>query len=186
MSFHINKSLIVSLLITFGMILVGCADPEDDHEESQDAHVCEHLVDGPSASLTAMAALEDALDAVNADNSYRVQAQLHTRYDVTFPADTTGSYSGYIPYLPIVGDGDYVLYADAAVNITILNHSEDNAVVTPETVMDHSDDCPSVAFKGIYHLHSEDVYLIQVTGAPDALIGMLFPAFQGEDDDHDH
>lgn len=182
----INKFVVLfgfSIFLAFA--ITACDQPEEEHEESQDDHVCEHLVDGPSADLNALSDMATAIDSLNMNDSYRVQAILHTRYDVALLADSLGGYYGWIAYQPVAGDGDYTLYMDKYIDVTIVN-SEDSAVVTPESVIDHSDHCSSVAYKGIYHLHGEDTYYISMESDTESLVSMLIPKTEENEDDHDH
>ncbi len=182
----ISLNIFTLILISSFLVFPGCEDNDDHHaEESQDEHVCEHLADGPIATLTASTTAEAAIAALNSDNNYRIQAQLHTRYDITFLQDSTMNYSGYIPYLPIDGDGDYLLYLDTDATVALLNHSEGFEEVEAENSADHSDDCELVHLKNTFHLHADDEYVIHVlTASPDP-VGMLFPKHSGEDEcDH--
>gem|GEM_PF-2123574 len=180
------RYMVLTVLLASGLIFMGCEEAEDEHTESQDEHICEHLMDGPVATLEASNSIEDAMGTLSTDSNYRVQALLHTRFDVSFPLDTNGTYSGYIPYLPIGGDGDYILYLNQSVDITLINHSEGDEVVEAESSSDHSDDCSAVAYRGVYHLHGPDEYVLYVSGAAMETIGMLFVPSSDEDEEHDH
>lgn len=174
----------LTAILIFSFALLGCEPDDDHHDEGQDDHVCEHLLDGPVATLTATADIATAADLLANDANYRVQALQHTRYDVTFLIDSLGSYGGYIPYLPVAGDGDYVLYLNESATIELLNMSDGNVLVSAENVEDHSDDCDLVAYRAIYHLHDTDEYVIHIRDASSEVVGMLFPDL--EEDDHDH
>ncbi|MBC8190770.1 MAG: hypothetical protein H8E18_00155 [FCB group bacterium] len=183
---YTNKYRILTLILTiFAFTIIGC-DESEEHEESQDEHVCEHFLYGPEVEMTASADYQSAIDNYNADATYLVQYELHTRYDVMLLADTSGHYYGHVPYRPISDEGDYILYMDQAVDVTIRN-TEDGSVVVAEETEDHSDDCAAVTYKGVYHLHADDTYVLSFDDLHESTIGMLFPKAADEDeDDHDH
>lgn len=174
--------IFVIITITLGLTLLGC-DQSVEPEETQDMHICEHLTYGPETSLTASADYQSAINKLNSDSTYLVQYQLHTRYDIALLVDNTGHYYGHTPYRPVADDGDYILYMDQAVDVTIRN-VEDGSVVTAEETYDHSDDCAAVAYKGYYHFHAEDTYILSFEDLHESKIGMLFP--EAEDEGHDH
>jgi hypothetical protein len=180
------RFMALAVLLASGLIFTGCEETEDKYTESQDEHICEHLEYGPVATLDASTSIADAMSALSSDSNFRVQALLHTRFDVIFPMDTNNTYSGYVPYLPIGGDGDYILYLNQAVDVRVINHSEADAMVEAESSSDHSEDCEAVRFRGMYHLHDTDEYVLYVSGAEMETIGMIFVPSTEEDEEHDH
>jgi len=182
---YINKLRILTIILTvLAFTIMGCEEAEE-HEESQDEHVCEHLLDGPVVSMDASPDYQSAIDSLGSDATYRIQVQLHSRYDLELIEGPDGHFYGHIPYQPIADEGDYILYMDQNVAVTIRN-TEDDSVVEAEETYDHSDDCATVAYKGVYHLHAGDTYILSFDDLHESTIGMLFPAAAEEDDDHDH
>lgn len=177
-----NIYTIIPLLLIYLFILPGC-DQSEMEEETQDEHVCEHLTAGPEIGIDALADLQSALDSLALDPNFRIQAQLHTRYDIQLLPDAAEGFSGYVPYKPVADEGDYILYMNQSVNFLLLN-ATDNSTVLPETVFDHSDYCNDVAYKGIFHLDSAITYALSFENSSEAIIGVLFP--KASDDDHDH
>lgn len=184
MLYNYKRTILSVTLIILSFVLIAC-DQSEELEESQDMHVCEHLVAGPSISMAASADYESAMDSLMRDSTYLVQYQMHIRYDVALLADSMGHYYGHVPYRPIAGEGDYILYLDQSVDVTIRN-AEDASLVTPEESFDHSDDCAAVAYKGLYHLHENDTYILSFEDFHASTVGMLFPMSAEEDEDHDH
>jgi len=179
-----NKFKILTVILTiFALTMIGC-DESEVHEESQDEHICEHFMYGPEVEMTASADYQSAIDNLNSDSTYLVGYELHTLYDIALLADSTGNHYGHVPYRPIADEGDYILYMDQAADVTIRN-TEDGSVVMAEETEDHSDDCAAVAYKGVYHLHAEDTYILSFDDFHESTIGMLFPMAEDEDD-HDH
>lgn len=172
------------VIIVLVFAVSGCVQNEEE-EESQDAHVCEHLTYGPSIALQASPYFQAALDSLIIVDSYRVQAQLHTRYDVELTTTSGNSYAGYIPYKPIGDEGDYLLYLDHSADVTLLNGG-DSTIVQPEAVYGRSDDCATIAFKAVFHLEVENTYLLAFENSSESVIGILFPMSIEQNEDHDH
>lgn len=182
----LNKKiyLLAGILLFLVFTIAGC-DQSEEEEESQDAHVCEHLTYGPSVAIQASSSFQSAKDSIDQDDAYRIQAQLHTRYDLALIESQPGHYYGHIPYNPIADEGDYILYMDQAETVTISN-SEDSSLVAAEELYDHSEDCAAVAYKGIYHLHAEDTYILSFQDSHSSSVGVLFLMAEEADEDHDH
>ncbi len=180
---NVTGFMILSILI----FSTGGCDLSDEPIESQDEHVCEHLIDGPAWVMEASQSPTQAIDSLMADPGYRVQAQEHTRYDVTLLSDSTGgTYSGYVPYQPVAEDGDYVLYMDESVACVMINYSNKEAVVVPESQFESSVDCDVIASKAIYHLDTDMTYLLHYSAVTEPVVGILLPACSEADDDHEH
>jgi hypothetical protein len=178
----IRKIHFVSVfMLIFSSGYISC-DATEEQEEVQDEHVCEHLAGGPALSIAASPDMQTALSALAADETYRIQAVLHTRFDIELIQDSTLLYHGIVPYIPIAGTGDYYLYLDKAASVQILN-VVDSTVIVPEEVTDQSDYCESVNFKGLYELNAEATYLLSFTDNIDPIIGAVFVAAE-DDDDH--
>ena len=171
--------IMLALMSIFAFL--GC-DSSEEIEEVQDEHICEHLSDGPAISITATETEDAAISALAADDSYRIQAVLHTRYDIELRQDTTLLFFGYIPYKPIDGTGDYLLYLDKTANVQLIN-LQDSVVVIPESVTDHSDYCETVKFKALYELNQANTYLLYFVDNIDSSIGAVFVAAE---DEHEH
>lgn len=182
---YINKiRVFTAFMIILAFSLVAC-DTTEDEEESQDMHVCEHLADGPAVAIHASSNLQSAIDSLSSDAVYRIQAQLHTRYDVELILGQDGHYYGHVPYIPIADEGDYILYMDDAIDVSLYN-TEDSSHVSAEETYDHSDDCADVAYKAVYHLHENDTYILSFRDSHESSVGMLFPMAEEADEDHDH
>lgn len=182
------KSLLFLLLSLSIFVFVGCSEDDDDHhEESQDAHVCEHLTDGPDVDVDAAASIGDAITQADNDHETIIQHVLHTRYDVSLPESAPGTYTGFVVYEPVGEDGDYIIYMDADVSITVYDHTDGDVVIAAEDEEDHSDDCVLVAYKGIYEFHADHRYVIQLGPTTDhPTVSIVIPAMEESDHDHDH
>ena len=185
-----KSSSLLNLFVTLSFIVAlsafqSCTETDPD-VESQDEHVCEHLMDGPSIAMTAAPDLVSALDSLQNATSYRVQHVMHTRYDVSLPRLNDSLYRGFVPYLPVAEDGDYVLYADADLELVILDHTNGDTVIPAEIAWDHSDDCLVVRYKAIYELLASHTYLIQISDSTRDHVGIVFPALLDNADEHDH
>lgn len=178
--------LLLILILSYGIVFIGCDDTEE-HEEHQDEHVCEHLLESEGVAIDAVADAQTAVDSLASDDSYRIQAQDHIRYDLTLMQDTTQLYYGFVPYKPIDGDGEYILYLDTEANVELINFTESTTVV-PEEVTDHSDYCGEIHHKAVYDLHEEDTYVLSFYETIDSSVGVVFVIAEDHDDheDHDH
>ena len=175
--------LLLIFSLSCGVLFVGC-DTTEEHDEDQDEHVCEHLVESAGVAIDATADAQTAVDSLASDDSYRIQAQDHIRYDLSLMQDTTQLYYGFIPFKPADGDGDYILYLDSEANGELINFTE-SSVVVPEEVTDHSEYCDAVSFKAVYELHAEDTYVLSFYDTIDSSVGVVFvKAEDHEDDDH--
>jgi hypothetical protein len=178
--------LSVSLILT----LSSCADdPAAPEEETQDEHVCEHLLEGPAYSLSLFTSKSAALDAATANAENLLQNRLHTRYDLTLPQDGD-KYEGWLAYKPLnpaAGDGDFVLYStksNSDVQITIQPSDAEN-LIAPEHIWDHSDDCELIRYKALYPLEAAKTYVLHFQSESHASVSVLLPRYTGEED-HDH
>jgi len=179
-----HKLFVFVLLFTFSLFLIQCAETEEV-EESQDEHVCEHLMDGPAISLMTSPSFEAALTAYGNGDMDLIQAQLHTRYDLELAMDTLAqTYSGYAVYQPVSETGDYVLYADAAAGFQLYTSGDPTTVVVAESTSDHSEDCESILVKNIYELDADSLYVLEISHASLDVVGVLFPMLS--DDAHEH
>lgn len=180
-----NQYIKISIIFLALAFAFTSCDNSEEPEETQDEHVCEHLMDGPAIAIDASVDAQTAADSLSANDAYRIQAQLHTRYDVELLEATNGTFYGSVPYKPISDEGDYIVYADKDAIVLVYNVDEsENAAA--EEVYDHSDHCDLVAYKGIYHLHSEDTYVVSFENVSTSTIGVLIPKAADSDEDHDH
>jgi len=168
-------------------LLLSCTE-EEIHSENQDEHVCEHLLYGPAKDLQSSESAAEALAALQSDPSALLQYFEHTRYDISLHCDSSGC-SGWIPYIPmgVSGqDGDYVLYSDAPVAVTIYLSNDLSTAIPLEMSTDHSDDCDAVSLKSVYELEAGQTYLLRLQ-SEDSVPALVFPALiESDDDDHDH
>ncbi len=181
------KNIFIYFTAASLFVFSGCAEDDDDTaEESQDQHVCEHFINGPDADVNAAASIDDAVAQAAADPETVIMHVLHTRYDVTLPETTPGSYTGFVVYDPIAEDGDYVIYMDANIAITVYDHTNADSIIEAEDVHDHSDDCAPVAYKGIFEFLAGHRYVIKL-GPTDSYptVSMIIPPLS-EESDHDH
>ncbi|MEA3286521.1 MAG: hypothetical protein U9Q77_04010 [Candidatus Marinimicrobia bacterium] len=181
---HVSKKHFIIATILISLLSTFACDQTEEIVESQDTHVCEHLMDGPSIDLLTVTSLSQAIDSLDADDEYRVQAQLHTRYDLELLEDSTGLFSGMIPYTPVGGSADHILYMNQAVEVSVLNAASNEALIAHE-VMDHSDDCDEIAYKGIFELDQDVTYVLSFHQVSTSSVSVLFPLYDG-DSDHDH
>lgn len=182
----LKKRSYISLLLltlTYSIAFIGCDDTEE-HEEVQDEHVCEHLIETASIAVEAVANAQAAMDSLSNDDSYRIQTQDHIRFDLSLIQDSTLLHYGYVPYIPIDGDGDYFLYLDREANVELINVTESSTVM-PEEEMDHSDYCDAIHYRGLYELHTEDAYVLSFYDTIDSSVGILFVKAEDHDEDHE-
>lgn len=145
-----------SLLSMFLVVAVtACADDvggkkDDSHDDGEIAHACAHMEEGPSQSMTAGDALEDAPSLNDA----------HTRYDVTFVSFESDQ-GGYVAFTPDTA-GDFRLYlsADVAFELRELHGDHLHGAVTPESTEDHGDACAAIALSYMFELEAETYVLV--------------------------
>ena len=167
------------------LLFAGSCAEEETHEESQDSHVCEHLIYGPAAELQTFATAEEALQALQADETARVQYHLHTRYDLQLLCSGSGC-EGYVAYLPEGDEGilqDYVFYASSDPVLTVYPAEDLQTPVPAEYMEDHSEDCDLIRMRSVYPLNSSSIYILHIT-SEDSMVSAVFPALL--EDEHDH
>lgn len=159
------------LMIAF--VLAGAVACGDDHDHDENNHdhnnheeggaeeeACEHMVDGPFASVTATA---DSTDAPSI-------AIEHTRVNVELVDDGNGEYSGFVTFP--AGEATEVLFfmsSDVPVAIT---DSTGNALAAEETG-GASDMCPTdVLASAVYDLEV-GTYTIQIGPTSETEIGIV-------------
>jgi hypothetical protein len=101
--------------------LALCAACGDEHAETPADDGCEHMINGPSAALTAIAEPEgDAPDMV----------EHHVRYDITLAGDAA-PYGGHVDLI-MDEQGEYVIFLSPGVPLTLLDSSGED--VPPEVI----------------------------------------------------
>lgn len=115
------KKLLAACLLSTAL-LVGCSG----EEESADTEGCEHLQNGPAATVTASATATGA-PAVNND---------HKRYDVTL-VDVSGQKGGSVTFAASEA-ADYVFFLGANVGFSVAN-ANGQAVAIEESATSSSE-----------------------------------------------
>jgi hypothetical protein len=158
-------------------VFSGCSEKNVTEEENLDTHVCEHLENGPAANVTAAADIDTALQAAQDDPSTIIQHVLHTRYDVSLPAVDRDTFEGYVTYIPIAADGEYAVYLDSGIPVTVFDTTADNDVIEADDIVNSSTDCALIEYKGIFTFLESHVYVIRL-GPSDTCpnVSMLIPA----------
>ena len=184
-----KRFAIFILTLTLVLFYSCSSDPAKPEEETQDVHVCGHLLEGPAYSINAFSSKQAALDAATANAENLLQNRLHTRYDLSLPQNGD-NYEGWLAYKPIkpeAGDGDFVLYSTKShseMQITI-QPSDAETLIAPEHIWDHSDDCELVKFKAVYPLEAAKTYVLHFQSETHTSVSVLLPRYAGEED-HDH
>ncbi len=117
----------VTWVLALQAVVWGCGPAP---KPTADEEACEHLKNGPAASVTATAASSGA-PAIKSD---------HKRYDVTF-VDITGGKGGYVTYAA-AEKGDYLFFFDRAAPVKFFDGS--NKEVAPERSESSSTSCAEV------------------------------------------
>ncbi len=95
----------------------------------------------------------------------------HTRFDVTLPADVSGSYAGYVRFLA-PAKGAYLVVANASTPVQLVDSA--GAEVTPTSAAA----TPACSAAKVQLAVNLDVatYLVKLGPAPQAKVGLLFEA----------
>jgi hypothetical protein len=160
--FRLNLPVAFSVL---ALALASCAtDEHDDHANATpESEACEHLAGTASKAVT-------ALTVADADKLADVSTA-HTRFDVTLPADASGTYAGYVKFLAPT-KGDYLLVANAAVPLQVID-SAGVAVVPTSTTSTGA--CSAVATQLVLPL-GVATYRVKIGPHSKATVGLLFEA----------
>jgi hypothetical protein len=143
--------------------MAACDAHDHEGEETPEAEACEHLVDGPAQAVDAKA---DPKTSDLADVS-----KSHTRFDVTLPADASGTYGGYVRFLA-PAKGGYLVVANASTPLQVIDSA--GAEVTPTSAAA----TPACSAAKVQLGLNLDVatYLVKLGPAPQAKVGLLFEA----------
>lgn len=145
--------------------LASCAtDEHDTHPaETPESEACEHLAGTASKSVAALAVADAAqLADVSA---------VHTRFDVTLPADASGTYAGYVKFLA-PAKGDYLLVANATVPLQVIDSA---GITVPPSSTSSTGACSAVATQLVLPLHVA-TYRVKIGPHSKASLGLLFEA----------
>ena len=144
--------------------LLGCAaEPAPVAADDPAAEACEHLTDGPAQAVVAKTT---SVAAELADVS-----KSHTRFDVTLPADASGTYAGYVKFLAPTAGG-YLLVANALVPMQVLD-SGGSALVPVSTVVASA--CPAAKTQ-LELMFGISTYRVKIGPISQAVVGLLFEA----------
>ena len=124
------KKLLSACLLS-SALLVGCGGEKNE----ADVEGCEHLQEGPAASVSATASASGA-PAVSND---------HKRYDISLPAGSGGNNVGSVSFAAAEAS-DYVFFLGSNVTLKVTNASGE--AVTFEESATSSTECTNV--KGRY------------------------------------
>ncbi len=145
--------------------LASCAtDEHDDHANATpESEACEHLAGTASKAVA-------ALTVADADQLADVSTA-HTRFDVTLPADASGTYAGYVKFLAPT-KGDYLLVANAAVPLQVIDSA---GVSVAPTSTSSTGACSAVATQLVLPL-GVATYRVKIGPHSKATVGLLFEA----------
>ena len=99
----------ITYWMTASLVLLAAACGGEDIEATPEEDACEHMIEGPSQSLTAA--------ALDATSDIPVIDEEHVRFDITL-ADIDGTNAGKVD-LAIDEAGDHVLFLNAAVSLSV-------------------------------------------------------------------
>lgn len=146
------------------LCLLACAEDAAPHaDDDPAAEACEHLAEGPAQAVSAKTT---DVAAELADVSKR-----HTRFDVTLPADVSGTYAGYVKFLAPAA-GSYLLVANATVPLQVLDSTGLAVAPTAQTSVGV---CPAVKTQLVYPL-GVATYRVKIGPHSQPLVGLLFEA----------
>lgn len=154
---------LVSLLVA-ATALPHCVDEAAaPAAEDPAAEACEHLAAGPAQAVTAKS-VDTAAELADVSKS-------HTRFDVTLPADASGTYAGYVKF-PAPAAGSYLLVADAAAPLQLLDSA--GKVIAP-TAQTTAGACSAVKTQLELPL-AVATYRVKIGPYAKPLVGLLFEA----------
>lgn len=146
-----------------------------ENEESLDAHVCEHLENGPSNAIT-------AIDTADIGTAPVIGVADHHRYDVTLLSDAS-DYSGWAKF-SVDEEGHHFIYLSEAVTITVYE-PDGSTEVTAEYEHDHSQDCALIHGKYEFHLEI-GTYFIFFEPAAENQVNVVIAKDHHDHDHHEH
>jgi hypothetical protein len=153
-----------SAVLLSSALLVACGE---EAEETADTEACEHLKEGPTSPVTAVAT--GMGPAVSND---------HRRYDITL-VDVTGGKGGSVSFAAAEGI-DYILFTGADVPVTVKNSG--GTAVNPEASATSSSECTEVKGRFTYPL---SVGTYTLTFGPTALTSVPL-VIEEAGGDHEH
>ncbi len=150
---------------TFAAIgLVACTEEAAPAAaEDPAAEACEHLAEGPAQAVAAKTT-DAAAELPDVSTS-------HTRFDVTLPADVSGTYAGYVKFLAPAA-GSYLLVANAAVPIQVIDSAGKAVAPTAQVAVGA---CAAVKTQLELPL-GVATYRVKVGPHTQPLVGLLFEA----------
>lgn len=101
------NSAIHAMTVCLMLLVAACGDEQIEASPEDDA--CEHMIEGPSQSLTAA--------ALDATSNIPVVDETHTRFDITL-LDIDGTNAGKVD-LAIAEAGEHILFLNAAVSLSV-------------------------------------------------------------------
>lgn len=162
MNTHRPMFALVTGLLALG--LAACDSDDHDHASTTpEAEACEHLAGSVSKAVSALA---DADAAALPDVS-----AAHTRFDISLPADASGTYAGYVKFLA-PAKGDYLLVANAAVPLQVIDSA--GVAVAPSSTSS-TGACSAVASQLVLPLGVAS-YRVKIGPHSKASVGLLFEA----------
>ncbi len=148
----LSASLLSSFLLT-----AACGGDAEQAAESPDAESCEHLQEGPATPLTAASGA--GAPAVDDD---------HRRYDITL-TEVPGGKGGDVTFASGEG-GDYVLFLDAAVPVSVLDGA--GAQVAFESSSASSETCTEIKARHVVEL-GVGTYTLRFGPSPLSAVGLV-------------
>jgi FAD/FMN-containing dehydrogenase len=158
------KMKLFSAVLLSTALLVACGGDE----ESPDVEGCEHLKEGPNATVTATATGTGA-PAVSND---------HKRYDITL-VDVTGGKGGSVSFAASEGT-DYILFTSADVPVEVKSSS--GQTVAPEASVKTSAECTEIKGR---HTFGLGVGTYTISFGPTTATSVSLVIEEGESD-HQH
>lgn len=161
---HLRLSFPLAFTLV-ALSLAGCAADEHDTHASAtpESEACEHLA-GTASKAVAAQTVADTVELADVSAA-------HTRFDVTLPADASGTYAGYVKFLA-PAKGDYLLVANAAVLLQVMDSA---GVAVAPTSTSSSGACSAVATQLVLPL-GVATYRVKIGPHSKATVGLLFEA----------
>ena len=152
------KKLLLSASLLSSLLLSSACGGDEEETENPDVEGCEHLQEGPATPVSATAT-GAAAPAVDDD---------HRRYDITL-TDVAGGKGGDVTFAS--GEaGDYVLFLDAAVPVSVLDGA--GAQVPFESSSASSAQCTEIKARHVLEL-GVGTYTLRFGPSPLDAVGLV-------------
>lgn len=168
------KDLVRMSMVCAALTLGACDDHDHDEEDHGNINEegCEHMANGPSKAVTAVAALTGTVPDATAE---------HTRVDVAL-IDFEGAKGGYIRY-EAAETGDFAFFVDSDATVALLD--DQGQPVAFEGAGAAVNECSEVALRYTAELTAGSSYRIKI-GPTDATTVRLVIEHDAGEEGHDH